>query len=279
MIYYICMYIYKIECLIGAKIFIGQTTTSLEKRIAAYKGDVSKYKRGKYKANSKIIRAIAKYGFENFRFFIIDKAKSQQELDLKEKFWISIYNSTIQGIGYNIQLGGFGVGKHSDETKKIISEKAKGRIPYNKGKIGEGLSGEDIGNSALTQEQADQIREDYKIIKSSIKLAKKYGVSKPTILSILNNKSYKVKGKETFLIPKHWFVYIIQSLKDKTLYTGITLNVEDRLKTHNEQHGARYTRGRIPFILIKSFEVENKSEALKMEYKIKQMSREEKLKL
>jgi len=195
MIYYICMYIYKIECLIGAKIFIGQTTTSLEKRIAAYKGDVSKYKRGKYKANSKIIRAIAKYGFENFRFFIIDKAKSQQELDLKEKFWISIYNSTIQGIGYNIQLGGFGVGKHSDETKKIISEKAKGRIPYNKGKIGEGLSGEDIGNSALTQEQADQIREDYKIIKSSIKLAKKYGVSKPTILII---RVIKLKVRKHF---------------------------------------------------------------------------------
>lgn len=76
-----------------------------------------------------------------------------------------------------------------------------------------------------------------------------------------------------------WFVYIIQSLKDSTLYTGITLDVEARLQTHNEGRGARYTRGRTPFVLIKSFEVPDKSSALKAEYRIKSLSRVEKLKL
>jgi putative endonuclease len=78
---------------------------------------------------------------------------------------------------------------------------------------------------------------------------------------------------------KAWFVYIIQSQKDGTLYTGITINIEKRLKAHNSNKGAKYTKGRGPFILLKFFEHENKSSAAKMEYQIKQLSKEEKLKL
>lgn len=242
-----------------------------------YRADISTYKKGKYKARSKIIRALAKYGIDNFVFFIIDKAKTQEELDLKERFWISIYNSNIKGIGYNIQLGGFGVGKHSDETKKIMSDKKKGTVPYNKGKVGI-LSGETIGNAKLTQLQANQIREDYKSIRSSVKLSIKYGVSKPTILSILNNKRYIDPDYKSISDPKPWFVYIIKSLKDNSLYTGATVDVFARLKTHNDGRGARYTKGRTPFVLEKQFGPMTKSEALSLEYKIKQLPRNEKLK-
>jgi putative endonuclease len=255
--------------------YIGQTTTSLMKRVQAYKRDVSTYLNGKYKHRSKIIRALAKYGFDNFRIYQIDSASSQEELDRKEQFWISVYNSTVQGIGFNIQLGGFGVGKHSDETKKIMSEKKKGKPPPNKGKPGP--RGENVGNASFTQEQADQIREEYKIVKSSVKLAQKYCVAKQTILSILNGKTYNSDGGSVVIHSKPWFVYIIQSQKDGTLYTGITLDVEARLQTHNEGRGARYTRGRTPFALVKYFTRYTKGEALKLEYQIKQLSREEKL--
>jgi putative endonuclease len=271
------MFIYKIECLIGCQVYIGQTTKTLQQRILMYRADISTYKKGKYKARSKIIRALAKYGIDNFVFFIIDKAKTQEELDLKERFWISIYNSNIKGIGYNIQLGGFGVGKHSDETKKIMSDKKKGTVPYNKGKVGI-LSGETIGNAKLTQLQANQIREDYKSIRSSVKLSIKYGVSKPTILSILNNKRYIDPDYKSISDPKPWFVYIIKSLKDNSLYTGATVDVFARLKTHNDGRGARYTKGRTPFVLEKQFGPMTKSEALSLEYKIKQLPRNEKLK-
>lgn len=270
------MLIYKIESLIDGRVFIGQTTTSLDKRVGVYKHDVRTFRRGKYTARSKIIRALAKYGFDNFRFFVIDFASTQKELDAKERFWIKIYNATVQGIGFNIQLGGFGIGKHSDETKRIMSEKKKGKPAHNKGKPG--LSGEQVGNATLTQEQADQIREEYLTVKSSIKLAKKYGVSKTTILSILKNKRYKNGKEEMGLPPKPWFVYIIQSSKDNTLYTGITLDVEARLKTHNDGKGARYTKGRGPFLIVKSFKRFSKSDALKLEYRLKQLSREDKLK-
>lgn len=75
-----------------------------------------------------------------------------------------------------------------------------------------------------------------------------------------------------------WFVYIL-CCSDNTLYTGITNNLERRIKQHNEGKGAKYTRGRAPVILIKSFQCNTKSDALKLEYKIKQMPREEKLRL
>jgi putative endonuclease len=75
-----------------------------------------------------------------------------------------------------------------------------------------------------------------------------------------------------------WFVYILEC-SDKTLYTGITNNLELRLKKHNEGKGAKYTKGRRPVILLKYSEVESKSEALKLEFKIKQLPKEDKLKL
>jgi putative endonuclease len=269
------MLIYQIKSLINSKIYVGQTTTSLEKRILSYKGDVSAYLRGKYKARSKIIPAIAKYGISNFVFSVIDTASSQDELDQKEVFWIAKLQTTTDDIGFNIQNGGFGVGKHSEETKKIMSDKKKGKPAHNKGKPG--LSGENVGNASLTQEQANQIRKDYLIIKSASKLAKIYKVSKPTILSIINNERYKTDAGPVILPPPFWFVYVIQSQKDDTLYTGITLDVEARLKTHNEERGARYTKGRTPFVLIASFKVLNKGDALRAEYRIKQLSKSDKL--
>lgn len=75
-----------------------------------------------------------------------------------------------------------------------------------------------------------------------------------------------------------WFVYILRC-SDDTLYTGITNDLERRIKQHNEGKGAKYTRGRGPVALVKSFECESKSEALKLEFAIKKLSREEKLKL
>lgn len=74
-----------------------------------------------------------------------------------------------------------------------------------------------------------------------------------------------------------WFIYILQC-SDGTLYTGITNNLERRIKQHNDGKGAKYTRGRGPVILLKKFEVETKSQALKIELQIKSLSKDEKLK-
>jgi len=75
-----------------------------------------------------------------------------------------------------------------------------------------------------------------------------------------------------------WFVYIVQC-SDNTLYTGISTDVDKRIKTHNKKIGAKYTRSRVPVILKYYKEYNNRSEASIEEYRIKQLSRKEKLKL
>jgi putative endonuclease len=75
-----------------------------------------------------------------------------------------------------------------------------------------------------------------------------------------------------------WFLYMLQCA-DGTIYTGITTDVEARIRVHNSGKGAKYTRGRTPVSLLAEFEFSDKPSALKAEYKIKQLSRNEKLKL
>jgi putative endonuclease len=75
-----------------------------------------------------------------------------------------------------------------------------------------------------------------------------------------------------------WFVYLLKC-SDGTLYCGITNSLTRRIKQHNEGKGAKYTRGRGPVALIKFWTFPTKGEALKFEYKVKQLSKEEKLKL
>ncbi len=77
---------------------------------------------------------------------------------------------------------------------------------------------------------------------------------------------------------KHWVVYIVQC-KDNTLYTGITDDLPRRLEAHNSGKGAKYTRGRGPVLLQYQENCENHSHALRREFQIKQLSRQEKLKL
>jgi len=73
-----------------------------------------------------------------------------------------------------------------------------------------------------------------------------------------------------------WFCYILEC-SDGTLYTGITNDLEMRIKTHNLGKGAKYTRTRLPVILKWSIHCENRSEASKLEWKIKQLPRSKKL--
>ena len=77
---------------------------------------------------------------------------------------------------------------------------------------------------------------------------------------------------------KLWVVYLLKC-SDETLYCGITNDLAARVLAHNNKTGAKYTRGRTPVTIFKTFSVESKSDALKLEHKIKKMSRKKKLAL
>lgn len=76
----------------------------------------------------------------------------------------------------------------------------------------------------------------------------------------------------------NWMVYIL-ICSDKTLYTGITNNVESRMEKHMNGTGAKYTKGRSPFTLAYTEAHSSKSSALKREAEIKSLSRDKKMEL
>ena len=73
-----------------------------------------------------------------------------------------------------------------------------------------------------------------------------------------------------------WTVYILECA-DKTLYTGITNDLESRIAKHHAGTGAKYTRGRGPHKVVYTEMRRTKGSALKREAEIKALSRQEKL--
>jgi len=77
---------------------------------------------------------------------------------------------------------------------------------------------------------------------------------------------------------KPWYVYILRCA-DGTLYTGITNDLEKRVRAHLEGHGAKYTRSRLPVELVFFENAESRSAATRREAEIKRLSRRDKLAL
>lgn len=75
---------------------------------------------------------------------------------------------------------------------------------------------------------------------------------------------------------REWFVYILEC-NDKTLYTGITTDLERRVEEHNSSDkGAKYTSARRPVKMVYAEQLESRSAATQREMQIKSLSREQK---
>jgi predicted GIY-YIG superfamily endonuclease len=75
-----------------------------------------------------------------------------------------------------------------------------------------------------------------------------------------------------------WHIYIIKC-KDGKLYTGITNNLERRIKDHNCGNGGRFTKYRAPVKLLYTEDCLNRPAALIREAQIKRLERPQKLAL
>ncbi len=75
---------------------------------------------------------------------------------------------------------------------------------------------------------------------------------------------------------KNWLVYLIRC-SDNSLYCGVTNNFKNRLIEHNSGKGAKYTRSRRPVELVGISPEMTKSEALKLEFRIKQLPANKKI--
>jgi group I intron endonuclease len=140
---------------VSGKVYIGQTTKTIEQRIKTHLRDMKRL-------NSHFYSALRLYGKEGFIWKTIDSADTKQRLNEIEQYWIKFFEATNKNKGYNLTKGGTGgaqtdkevlkkmsnasKGKHpSEETKKKIAESSRkskmgslnpmfGKIPWNKGK-------------------------------------------------------------------------------------------------------------------------------------------------
>lgn len=117
------MYIYKIENLQNGKVYIGQSIRPIHKRFQRHINDALNNI-----LDTHFARAIRKYGKESFAISLIEECKTQEELNIREQYWIRHYNATVDG--YNetdatSKCGGNTYQSKSDEELKNISKKIR----------------------------------------------------------------------------------------------------------------------------------------------------------
>ena len=102
------MYIYKLVNTVNDKVYIGQTTKSLEER---FRGHLSSAKT----LDTKLYRAMRELGCDKFSIELVCEAKSKTELNDLEIYYIALYNSVENG--YNMGYGGNINVMYSSEVK------------------------------------------------------------------------------------------------------------------------------------------------------------------
>jgi group I intron endonuclease len=209
------MYIYKITNKINQKIYIGKHAS----------------KRKNYWGSGKKIKlAIKKYGKENFDKEIIEQCVDEEQLSVREIYWINFFDARNRLKGYNITEGGDGnsiicggywqnkkltiehkknislhhadvsgeknpmFGKTRSELFKENLRKIKTGLKYSektKTKQSKQRIGDNNPNSKLTNEIVMEIRKEYENGIITKDLASKYNVNKPCIWKIVNNYTWK----------------------------------------------------------------------------------------
>lgn len=111
------MFIYKATSTTTGKIYIGQTSQTLQERINQHNSHAYGHQ-----YNYHFHNAIRKYGAEDFNYEIIeDNITSKDVLNERERYWISYYNSYYEG--YNSTMGGDGSVRRDDElVAKLFRE-------------------------------------------------------------------------------------------------------------------------------------------------------------
>lgn len=75
---------------------------------------------------------------------------------------------------------------------------------------------------------------------------------------------------------KQWFVYILEC-QDNSVYIGVTNDVDHRMKVHRSGKGSKYVARKRFKRLLHTIKAVDKVDACKLEYRIKQFSRNEKI--
>lgn len=132
---------------LDGKKYIGITSQKPEHRWRNGEGYIN---------NQYFYRAIKKYGWHNFQHEILYTNLTKQEAESIEIQLISEYNTTCNSLGYNIEKGGNGTEKFTDEIKRKISAAKKGQkcSEETKKKISLSKAGKPTGRKGLKATEA-----------------------------------------------------------------------------------------------------------------------------
>ena len=117
------MWIYKITNIQNQKVYIGQTIRPIEQRFHRHINDAMNNI-----LDTHFARAIRKYGKDNFIIEEIDSAKTQNELNEKEQYWIQYYNSVNNGYNETNAInkcGGNTYLSKTEEEMEVIKDKIR----------------------------------------------------------------------------------------------------------------------------------------------------------
>jgi len=120
------------------------------------------------------LNALKKYGIESFKTIVLAFTIDLKDTEKKEAFYIKKFNTMNKKYGYNLKISGLN-GFFSDEVKKKIGEKSKGRIPWNKGK--KGIYSEDT-LKRISETQIGKKPWNKGLIKETDERVKKYSKSR-----------------------------------------------------------------------------------------------------
>lgn len=114
--------IYKIECVVNGKIYIGSTTVCFKKRFKKHKQRL----RHDYHENNYLQNEWNKHGEENFIFDVIENIEDNEQIKIREGYWLSVYFSKGRDFCYNLSdhvCGGNTL--KTEEIRKKQSENIK----------------------------------------------------------------------------------------------------------------------------------------------------------
>lgn len=110
-------YVYVIKNLITLKVYVGQTNNPDARKRNHWSGSK--------RAKGHLYDSMRKYGLGNFEFRLLEECEDDQ-VDDRERFWISHFDSTNGEKGYNSESGGHVNKVLAEDTKEKIASKLRG---------------------------------------------------------------------------------------------------------------------------------------------------------